>query len=200
MREQLSNIDQQNLEKKIEIWQKERGNDKFKFRPFLEKEDKNESSHDDMCDAGDNLKINLGQNGLLFVHQTEWQQQLLLRYGNELTLLDATYKTTKYALPLYFLVVKTNIDYQVVGSFVIQSETSDAIREALGVLKSWCVNWSPEFFMVDCCEEEMTAIQQLFPGGYDNNNFNNGFVLFTKVKVKNGIALTIFPLFHRVSY
>ena len=30
---------------------------------------------------------------LLWVHQTQWQKQLLSRYGNEICLLDATYKT-----------------------------------------------------------------------------------------------------------
>ena len=51
-------------------------------------------------------------------------------------MLDATYKTTRYNLPLFFVVVKTNVDYQIVGSFVVQSETTDAIFEALSVPKS----------------------------------------------------------------
>ena len=83
----------------------------------------------------DNLDLNLGNKALLFVHQTKWQQRLLILYGNELTLLNATCKTTKYALPLFFLVVKTNIDYQIVGSFVTQSETTEAIKEALQFIK-----------------------------------------------------------------
>ena len=88
----------------------------------------------------------------------------MIRYGNELTLLDATYKTTKYALPLYFVVVKTNIDYQVVGSFVTQSETSAGIKEALTLIHSWSNSqWQPLYFMVDCAEEEITAIQDIFP-------------------------------------
>ncbi|PFX20297.1 hypothetical protein AWC38_SpisGene15263 [Stylophora pistillata] len=48
---------------------------------------------------------------LLFVHQSAWQHRLLKRYSN-MCLLDATYKTTHYALPLFFLVVHTNGDYQ----------------------------------------------------------------------------------------
>lgn len=51
----------------------------------------------------------------LFVHQTEQQQRLLERYGGELCLLDATHKTTKYALYMFFVVVKSNVDYQVNG-------------------------------------------------------------------------------------
>ena len=58
-------------------------------------------------------------------------------------MLDATYKTTRYNLPLFFVVVKTNVDYQIVGSFVVQSETTDAIFEALSVLKSGTKNGTP---------------------------------------------------------
>ena len=70
----------------------------------------------------------------MFIHQTKWQQRLLNRYGNELSLLDTTYHTTKYALPLFFLVVRSNVDYQVVGGFVLQSEASTNIEKALKVI------------------------------------------------------------------
>ncbi|XP_047141341.2 uncharacterized protein LOC124816267 [Hydra vulgaris] len=59
------------------------------------------------------------------------------RYGNELAFLDATYRTTRYALPLFFLVVKTNIDYQVVAIFVCENETTEAIAKALMCIKEW---------------------------------------------------------------
>jgi len=42
----------------------------------------------------------------IWVHETQWQQQLLQRYGAEICLLDATYKTSRYALPLFFSVLK----------------------------------------------------------------------------------------------
>ena len=49
-------------------------------------------------------------------------------YGNEVTLLNATYKTI-YELPLFYTLVKTNVNYLVVGSFVIQRETTASIQE-----------------------------------------------------------------------
>ena len=58
------------------------------------------------------------------------------RYGNKMILLDATYKTTRYTLPLMFIVVKTNVDYQTVASFVIENETYEAISEAVAVIKT----------------------------------------------------------------
>ncbi len=41
---------------------------------------------------------------ILWVHQEPWKQELLLKYlyGNTITLMDVTYKTTRYDLPLFF--------------------------------------------------------------------------------------------------
>ena len=107
-------------------------------------------------------------NSLLFVHQTSWQRRLLNRYGNELCFLDATYKTTN-SLPLYFLEVKTNIEYKVVASFVTQSVTTDAIEEALSIIKKWNPDWALKHFMVDYAEEEISAVEDLFPGTSDTS-------------------------------
>ena len=104
------------------------------------------------------------------------------RYGNDLCLLDATYKTSKYALPLFFLCVKTNVNYTVVGSFVVETESTFAITEALQVFKSWNPGWNPKTFMVDFSEAEINALQFSFKGMLysfysrsqrDNNNNNN---------------------------
>ena len=103
-------------------------------------------------------------DSLLFVYQEQWMKRLLKRYGNEICLLDATYKTTRYALPLFFVVVKTNVDYQVVGTFVCEGESTDNIFAALKILKSWNPEWNPLYSMVDCCSEEINAIEKLFPG------------------------------------
>ena len=66
---------------------------------------------------------------LLFVHQTKFQKRMLKRYGNSICLLHAIYKTTKCSLPLFFVVVKTNVNYQAVASFVDQDETTTAITD-----------------------------------------------------------------------
>ena len=50
---------------------------------------------------------------LLFIYQSPSMKRLYQRYGSNIVFLDATYRTTKYALPLYFMVVKTNVNYQV---------------------------------------------------------------------------------------
>ena len=111
------------------------------------------------------------------MHQSFNQKWILERYGNEICLLDATYKTTKYSIPLFFLAVKTNVDYQIAGSYAVQDETTDAISKAVEILKSWNNKWKPLAFMVDNCDEEINAIQEHFPGSNNNNNA----VLYSKI-------------------
>ena len=90
------------------------------------------------------------------------------KYGNSICLLDATSKTTKSDVPLFFVAVKTNVDYQVAGSFAIQDETADAIAEALSRLKSCNPHWQPRCFMIDNWDEEISAIRQNVPCKYVN--------------------------------
>lgn len=155
VKQMMSKLDQENLEKKIEKWREECNGDLFYFRPCaLSSNAKNQE---------DNLDEDVEED-LLFAYQTEWQKRFMVQYGNEITLLDATYKTMKYELPLFFLVVKTNVNYIVVGSFVIQHETTSSIREALDVFHRWNPTWKPNYFMTDFCHEEINAIESIFPG------------------------------------
>ena len=54
----------------------------------------------------DEIKTNSTQSSIddgkmLFVCQSFEMKEMFHRFGNELLLLDATYKTTKYTLPLF---------------------------------------------------------------------------------------------------
>ena len=100
---------------------------------------------------------------LLWIHQSNWQRELLTRYDNTISLIDATYKTTKYDLALFFICVKTNVGYSVVAEFVVQSETAENISEALAKLKLWNPNWCPLYFMSDYSEAELVALEEIFP-------------------------------------
>ena len=69
------------------------------------------------------------------VYQSNHIARLLQKYGNEMCLIDATYNTARYALQLFFLVVKTNVDYQVVAAFLTEGETRENITAALTKIK-----------------------------------------------------------------
>ena len=81
-----------------------------------------------------------------------------------MTMIDATYKTSKYEMPLFFVVVKSNVDYQVVGSFIIEEENSQSMTKAINILREWNPNWSPESLMMDNCAAELKAVKSCFPG------------------------------------
>jgi hypothetical protein len=71
-----------------------------------ENEDEAKEGNDDQGKEEDDMAIGLQEHvnlekSLLFVHQSAWQRRLLLKYGNDLCLLDATYKTTRFAVPLF---------------------------------------------------------------------------------------------------
>ena len=132
----------------------------FFFRGYGEKlvDGANDMNVDDV-----DMKEMPTKQRLLFVHQSEDQKRLLNKYGNHICLLDATWKTTRYAVPLFFVVVKTNVDFQIVGSFAVQDETGVAIMEALNFFVQWNPEWNPKCFMVDNCEQEINSIEEVFP-------------------------------------
>ena len=82
----LSLVDQENVSMKTAEYHKLSPETKIHSQPFTKPID-NENS-----------------NGteLLWVHQEPWQQDLLIKYGNTVSMIDATYKSTKYDLPLFF--------------------------------------------------------------------------------------------------
>ena len=118
----MSCLDQQNAHLKIQQWKTTDTESTHFFRPYIQKEGSESDSKpkdDPMApasketnkyvgnDAGDDTAT-VGDGGsytqtLLWVHQTEWQKELLKRYGNTISLIDATYKTTRYELPLFFI-------------------------------------------------------------------------------------------------
>ena len=79
-------------------------------------------------------------------------------------MLDATYKTTNYSLPLFFVVER---ETSITKSWLLSSSRARKLSpfyEALPVIKSWNSEWNPSYFMLDYSEEEMSAINRLFHG------------------------------------
>ena len=73
--------------------------------------------------------------------------------------LDTTYKIQKYALPLFFAVVKTNVNIEVVGVLIFQEETKDMIKKGLQIKHEWNPTVTPKFGMVDFDEKENQRIR-----------------------------------------
>ena len=167
---QLSKLDQENLKLKIEEWQKSAPSSNHFFRPYIKKSDMqvdqdgqtSSSDHVQSSASCDDVPDDCSQT-FLWIHQEKWERDLLVKYGNTITLIDATYKTTKYEVALFFLSVKTNVGYVVVAEFVVSSELAEEIGEAISILKKWNPDWNPAFFMSDFSEAEFLAIKKAFP-------------------------------------
>lgn len=75
----------------------------------------------------------------------------------------------RYSVYLFFLYVRTNVNYIVIGVFVTQSQKKEDIREALEVFKKWNADWNPSHFISDFCEAEIWALEEVFKGKYSNH-------------------------------
>ena len=180
-----SGLDQENVYQKLEDWKEERPDDKFFYRKcsgeevsrktkkkldtVFESEEEEEVVYDEKDDDDDDNDDDEGKdasdiqkNALLWIHQSKDQQKILQKYG-DLVLIDAARKTTKYALPIFLLVVRTNVAYIPVAEFVAEAENIENIAKALEIIKSWNDRWEPKYFVLDYSEQTYQALQQVFP-------------------------------------
>ena len=94
----LAKLDQENVYRLVEQWQESANGDaSILFRPFVA----SVSDSEDILNAvvsndDDVIPIIQSKQTMLFIHQMGWQKRLLQRYGQDICLLDATYKTSKY--------------------------------------------------------------------------------------------------------
>ena len=72
----------------------------------------------------------------------------------------------QYALTLLFHIVETNLDQQVVATFLIEEETKENIIAALAIIKEWNLDSELLYAMVGCNTEEINALKTLYPGKY----------------------------------
>lgn len=98
------------------------------------------------------------------VHQSAWQQKMLAMYGSELTLIDATYNTTSYELPLLCICIPTNVGYFYAACVLVSNETTETLTAALQNIKLLNPEWRPKNFVTDFSESQIAALEAVFPG------------------------------------
>ena len=89
---------------------------------------------------------------------------MLSKYGSEICLIDSTFQTTRYRLPLLVVAVVTGLGYFPVAFAVLPAEKRETISSALQVLADWNPQWKPKYFMSDFHEGQFRAIETIFPG------------------------------------
>ena len=103
-----------------------------------------------------------GNRKMMFAYQSKKMKNLYERYGNHMILLDATYRNIKYALPLLFVVVQTNVNFQVCCVIVLQEESTEMITKALKIFNEWSPMVSPKNAFVDFDKREITSLEIVF--------------------------------------
>ena len=86
-----------------------------------------------VCDRREDQQL----HGVVMIHQSQWQQRMLELYGTDMCLLDATYNTTWYGMPLYFLCVPSNVGYFNFATMLLADDTTESIADALRKVAQW---------------------------------------------------------------
>jgi len=105
-------------------------------------------------------------SGVVVVHQSVWQQRMLQLYGQDVCLLDATYNTTWYNMPLYFICVSTNVGYVNVATMLLADDKTDTIAAGLRTVAAWNPEWKPRFIMSDFSHAQISAVESVFSGAH----------------------------------
>ena len=90
-----------------------------------------------------------------------WRYNTKLLYLHAMSLIFSKLRLHQY-LSLFFVGMKTNVNYQVVASFVLRDKTAAAIAEAFSVIKTWNPTWYLKPFMVDKWDKDMKSIGNIF--------------------------------------
>lgn len=103
---------------------------------------------------------------VLFCHQTPHQQRMIRRYNTQVILTQVSDLHSKIPFPLFCIYVQTNVDFQLVGEFIVQTNSNAMISEGLQKIKEWNPGWSPKFVVIDFSEEQINAVETVFPGEF----------------------------------
>jgi hypothetical protein len=106
-------------------------------------------------------------NGHTLIVMMSTEQKRMLALHGSIIGMDATYRTQKWGLPFFMIVVITaqGEGYPAVY-FWVSSETTEAIAEALLFIKRLVPNWQPGVMIVDHSAAEVGAIEIVFPNVY----------------------------------
>eukprot|EP00111_Clytia_hemisphaerica_P014512 TCONS_00042724-protein len=103
------------------------------------------------------------------LHQSEPQQYLLNKYGSTIHIVEIKaedYGFNIIGVSLFVLFVRTNVDYQVVGTILCNryNNHTKVLKEALTEFKEINEFWKPKYLMIDPSESMVAAVKDVFPG------------------------------------
>ncbi|XP_075739497.1 uncharacterized protein LOC119166678 [Rhipicephalus microplus] len=118
--DRFSTVDEENARILIEKIRGEQPESSVVYRPYAARSFVGSSDSDNVEEG----VASECEGTWLFCFQRKFMRSMLKKYGGSVVCLDATHKTSDYALPLFLLVVKTPSGYTPAGVFIIQFETA----------------------------------------------------------------------------
>ena len=100
----------------------------------------------------------------VFAHQSKWQQDMLQLYGSYMCSTDATYSTTVYDMPLFFLCVFSNVGYVNAATFLLSDERLESIASGINQITKWNPEWKPTQLITDFHKGQIAVLEATFPG------------------------------------
>ena len=100
----------------------------------------------------------------IYCYQSKQQQLLLQRYNNGVTYFTKIKSDNFFPFSLYLLAVQTNVDYQVVGCFLVSKNFENGVKIALDKFTKWNKFWNAKYIFTDYEAEMVDAIQNVFKG------------------------------------
>jgi len=157
---------EQKLEAQMEKLKESRSDEKIMFNFKVQNEVNAMDIHDENIDDDhSNTPIQNEENAkVLFCHQTPHQQRLMRRYNMQVIVTQISDLHSKIPFPLFCLFVQTNVDYQLVGEFIVQTNEQSMVAEGLQIIKDWNPGWSPKFVVVDFNDQQIAAVESIFSG------------------------------------
>lgn len=161
----LTKEEQENLHKSIEKLKLDRRDDKIYSNFHLSLD----LTSDTLSNNSENTEKNLNANttaidkDLIFCYQTDDQQNFLKKYGNHVVLAQLSNPSLRLPFPCFGIFVPTNVDFQLVYFFIIQTVSKECLLEAIQRIFDWNMDWKPKYITVDFSKTQIEATETLFP-------------------------------------
>jgi len=103
-------------------------------------------------------------HNFLFVYQSEWQKHILVHYGQVIVYVEPVHKHIQYSLPIYCLIVRTNVGFTIAGMFTLKFVTKPLLTEVFKMFTEWNPDWKPRYLLADFNDENISGILENFNG------------------------------------
>ena len=164
----LTKEEQENLHKSIEKLKLDRRDDKIYCNSHLSLDltsdtllNNSEKTEGNSNANSDSTVIN---KDLIFCYQADDQRNFLKKYGDHVILARLSNPSLRLPFPCFGIFVPTNVDFQLVYVFIMQTVSKECLLEAIQPILDWNMGWKPNYITVDFSKTQIEATETLFPG------------------------------------